>query len=180
MALTLEEFQREYFERYLRNEPKRWQDNRMNTAKWFFNAIIPSFNPGGKHIYYTETCQTEGSSNSKLVQRLLEINGGKFVVSFPECDSGVYWGEGYCDYISKSYESSPSITGLLREVEEKDITLLLFYREGHTMFHCEHSFLNPSPDCPELVEVKRLRELGKKIIKFPLGETCYVQNRPNN
>lgn len=188
MALSKEETVREYIEKYLKDsqgrewhlkffgrDPEKFDENydrpTIRDLEWFHNAIVPSFDPNGRKIYFTTTNKTEDSSNAKLVKRLLEINGGKLVQSFPECNTGVYWGEGYCDYIS--------MNGLLRMVEENDITLLLFYREGHTMFHCEHSFLNPSPDCPELVEVKRLRKLGKKILKFPLGETCYVRNRPS-
>ncbi len=141
-------------------------DLETSKALFFYDLIIPHFDPENRKIRFLKTCLTRGSKNSGVVKTIMELNNGSFVDSLAEANTGIYWGDILCDFKEEpksgdTRDGYSIINDILREVAKRDITGLLFYN-GERAEICLRYCLEPK-------EIYSLHQQGRRIIEFPLG-----------
>lgn len=181
--ISRERFQEEYEKRFLETDRRfgdsydYWRGKYNVTAQrsantlWFYDLVIPNFDPQDKKIKICTTKKTGYPriiGNAELLGRLMEINGGILIEDLTKCDAAVYWGEYLCDPIPGGVSAIEFIS---HHVRKRDITALLFYMGEQTQRHC-------IPNCDLAKEILELGRQGKKVLQFPLGFPYRDRNAP--
>lgn len=186
LKLPKQEFEREYYNRYLSNELENlpfehWRpkikerlNEEMKKVMFFYDLMNGRYNPNERKIALRKTCKTHLSRNYTIFERILEALGGKLVDKLDEADTLVYWGaNGFCEYKYANEDSPIVLSTILWQIENKGKTGLIFYTGIPSENGCTIS------KCPETKALYELEGQGKNIIRFPLGYPHYRDSLKN-
>lgn len=183
LKLPNQEFEREYFNKYLASELENalfehWKpkikerlDEETKKVTFFYDLVNGNYNPNERKIALRKTCKTHLSRNYTIFERTLEALGGKLVDKLDEADTLVYWGgANFCDYKFNGADSPTVLSPILWQIENKGKTGLIFYTGIPSENGCTIS------KCPETKALYELEGQGKNIIRFPLSYPHYRNN----
>lgn len=186
LKLSKQEFEREYFDRYLAHELKNvlfehWRpkikerlDEEMKKVMFFHDLINDKYDPNERKIALRITCKTNLSRNFKTFERILKTLGGNIEEKLDVADTLVYrGGANFCDYKFNRADSPIVLSPILWQIENKGKTGLIFYTGTPSENGCTIS------KCPETKILHELEVQKKDIIRFQLGYPQYRDSLKN-